>query len=147
MELILSHDIDKLGKAGQVVKVTDGYARNFILPQKKGYLATPANIRRIEQEKIKRMAGEEKIKKEMEVLAEKLARASFTVSVETNDLEKLYGSVTDQDISKILQAEGYPIEKKAILLENPIAELGIYEVPIKLHQDVTARIRLWVTKK
>jgi large subunit ribosomal protein L9 len=147
IEVILSQDVDTLGKAGTIVKVKDGFARNFLLPQKKAYAATPANIRRIEQEKQKRTAEEKKAIQEMEALAEKLAKASFTVPVEVNDLEKLYGSVTDLEISKVLQAEGYEIEKKAILLEKPIEELGIYEIPIKLHHDVTAKIRLWVTKK
>jgi len=147
MEVILCQDVEKLGKTGDVVKVKDGFARNFLFPTKKAYMATPTNLKRIEQEKQKRVAGEEKLKKDMEELAVKLSKISCSIAVEVNDLEKLYGSVTETDIAKALEAEGYTVSKKDIILEKPIEELGIFEVPIRLHHDVTAKIRLWVTKK
>ena len=147
MEVILSQDVEKLGKVGQVVEVKDGYARNFLIPQRKAYLATAANLKKIEQERTRKAALEEQVKKETQALAEKLSKVSCTIAVEVNDLDKLYGSVTEADIAKALEAEGHSIDKKSIILEKPIEELGIFEVPIKLLHDVTAKVRLWVTKK
>ena len=147
MEVILCQDVEKLGKTGDVVKVKDGFARNFLFPGKKAYAATPGNLKRIEKEKQKRVTALEQVKKEKEELAAKLAKVSCSIAVEVNDLEKLYGSITEADIARALEAEGFAIHKKDILLEKPIEDLGIFEVPIKLHHDVTAKIRLWVTKK
>ncbi len=147
MEIILCEDVTTLGKAGQVVKVKEGFARNFLLPQKKGYPATPANLKKIEQEKAKKVLIEEKEKQKAEELATILSKVSCTISVEVNDLEKLYGSVTEVEIARALESEGHAIDKRNILLEKPIEELGIYEVPVKLHAQVTAKVRVWVTKK
>ena len=147
MEVILSEDIEKIGKTGQVVKVRDGFARNFLIPQKKAYPATPTNLKKIEQEKMQKAVAQEKIKKEFEELAQKLSKVSCTITVEVNDLDKLYGSVTGSDIARAMELEGYKIDKKLIMLDKPIEELGIYEVLVKLHPEVTAKVRLWVTKK
>jgi large subunit ribosomal protein L9 len=147
MEVILSQDVPKLGKVGDVVKVKDGYARNLLLPRKWAYAATAQNLKRIEQEKKKRQATYSAEKAKAEELAEKLNKVSCTVNVEVNDLEKLYGSITEADIVKALDVEGYKMDKKNIILEKPIEELGIFDVCIKLHPEVTAKIRLWVTKK
>ena len=147
MEVILSKDVHALGKTGEVVKVKDGYARNYLIPRKFAYEATSANLKRIEQQEKKRKAQYNQEKKESEELAAKLSKASCTLSVEVNDLDKLYGSVSESDIAKILEAEGFTVDKKNIIVENPIEELGIFEVGIKLHAEVTAKIRLWVTKK
>ena len=147
MEIILSQDVVKLGKLGDVVKVKDGYARNFLFPQKLAFVATSANLKRIEQEKKKRRIESQQEKKRAEDLAEKLAKISFSINVEVNDLDRMYGSVSEIDVVKVLDAEGVKIEKKDILLEKPIEELGIFEIGIKLHPEVTAKIRLWVMKK
>ena len=147
MEVILCKEVGTLGNIGDVIKVKEGYARNFLLPKKLAYVASPANLRRIEREKIKKRAQEEQTKKEAEAFAEKLSSVSCTVAVEVNDLEKLYGSVTEIDIARALEAEGCQIDKSAIILENPIEELGIFEAMIKLHPEVVTKIRVWVTKK
>ncbi len=146
-EVILAEDVVKLGKIGDVVKVKDGFARNFLIPQKKAYLATAQNLKKIEQQKAKKLAAEEKIKKEAEELAQKLAKVSCTLTVEVNDLDKLYGAIAESDIIKAIEQEGHIIDKKMIALEKPIDELGIFEVPIALHPQVVAKVRLWVTKK
>lgn len=147
MKVILTEDVRHLGKVGEVVKVKDGYARNLLLPKKLAYLATPENLKRIEKQR-KQMAEQYAAKKqEAEQLAEKLAKASCTVNVEVNDLEKLYGSITEADVVKSLEVEGFTIDKRDIIFEQPIEELGIFEVGVKLHPEVTAKIRLWVTKK
>ncbi len=147
MEVILSRDVQNLGKLGEVVKVKDGYARNFLIPNKVAYIATAANLKRIEQQEKKRKAQYEQGKQEAAALAEKLSKASCTLSVEVNDLDKLYGTVSTVDISKALEVEGFTVDKKNIVIENPIEELGIFEIGINLHPEVTAKIRLWVTKK
>ena len=147
MEVILCQDVVKLGHVGEVVKVKDGYGRNFLIPHKKAYLATPANLKRIEIQKRKQKEAYEKGKNEAVELAEKLNKVSCTVTVEVNDLEKLYGSVTEAEIIKALEVEGFTIDKNDIILEKSIEELGIFDVGIKLHQEVTANIRLWVAKK
>ena len=147
MEIILSKDVEKLGKVGDVVKVKEGFARNFLFPNNMAFLATPGNLKKIEAQKVKKAALEEQTKKEAEALAEKLSKVSCTITVEVNDLEKLYGSVSEADIAKALEVEGHKIDKKAIILEKPVNELGIYEVAIRLHPEVTAKIRLWVAKK
>lgn len=147
MEVILSQDIPQLGKIGDVVKVKEGYARNFLIPRKLAAVATPGNLKRIEQLEKKRKVEHAYQKAEAEQLAEKLNKLSCTVSVEVNDLEKLYGAVSEPDIVKALEIEGFNVEKRQLIIEKPIEELGIFEVGIKLHPEVTAKIRLWVTKK
>jgi large subunit ribosomal protein L9 len=147
MELILCQDVASLGKCGQLVKVKPGHARNFLLPQKLACVATPANLKRIEQQKAKQQAQYEATKKEAEALAEKLSKVSCTVVVEVNDLDKLYGSVSETEIAKALEVEGHKIDRKLIVLDNPIDALGIFDVNINLHPEVTAKIRLWVAKK
>lgn len=147
MEVILSQDVQKLGKVGEVVKVKSGYARNFLFPKKMAYVATPANLKRIEQVEKKRRLQYEREKVEAEKEAEKLGKISCTVNVEVNDLEKLYGAVSETEIVKALEMEGFKVDKKNIVTEKPIEELGIFEVGVKLHPEVTAKIRLWVTKK
>jgi len=147
MEVILSQGVHKLGKVGDVVKVKDGYARNYLLPRKLAYLATPENLRRIEQQRAKAAAEHETQKQAAQELAKKLEKISCTITVEVNDLDKMYGSVTDQDIAKAFADEGFEIDKKAVRLEKPIEELGIYDVDISLHPEVNAKVRVWVAKK
>lgn len=147
MEVILCQDVQTVGKVGDVVKVKPGFARNYLLPNKLAYPATPANLKRIEAEKAKKVESERKVKVEFQELAEKLNKVSCTVTVEVNDLDKLYGAVTETEIVRALEQEGYSIDKKSIILEKPIDELGIFDVGIKLHPEVVAKIRLWVTKK
>ena len=147
MELILSGDVDKIGKIGDIIKVKDGFARNFLLPRKLAYVATPGNIKKIERQKLKKVKEEEGVQREAETLAEKLNKVSCTVTVEVNDLDKLYGSVSEIDIAKALEDEGFPIDKRNIFLDQPIEQLGIFEVKIKLHPKVIAKVRLWVAKK
>ena len=147
MEIILSKDVQSLGKLGELVKVNDGYARNYLLPKKLAFVATPANLKKIEQQEKKRKLDYEQQKQDAQDVASKLNKVSCTLSVEVNDLDKLYGAVTEADIANALEVEGFTIEKKDIIIEKPIEELGIFDISINLHSDVTAKIRLWVTKK
>ena len=147
MEVILTQNVARLGKMGDVVKVKDGYARNLLLPKKLAYIATPANLKRIQQLEKKRQADYAAGKSEARTLADQISKASCTVSVEVNDQEKLYGSITEIDVVKALEVEGFQVDKKQIQFENSIEELGIFEVGVELHPEVTAKVRLWVTKK
>lgn len=147
MEVILSKDVQSLGKTGELVKVKDGYARNYLLPRKLAFPATAANLKKIEQQEKKRKDRYEQQKQEAQQLEQTLSKVSCTVSVEVNDLDKLYGAVTEADIAKALEVEGYTIDKKDIVIDKPIEELGIFDIGINLHPEVTAKIRLWVTKK
>lgn len=147
MEVILCQNVTSLGSVGDVVKVKDGYARNYLIPKKLAFIATASNLKRIEQQKKIKQVQDQQEKKLAEELAEKLSKVSCTVTVEVNDLDKLYGSVTENEIIKSLEVEGFSIDKKQIMLEKPIEELGIFEVNVKLHQEVTTKVRLWVTKK
>lgn len=147
MEVILCQQVPKVGKIGEVVKVKDGFARNFLLPRNLACLATPENKRRIEREKAQRLKEYEATKKEALELAERLAKTSCTVTVEVNDLDKLYGSVSEIDIAKALELEGLKIDRKLIEMTQPIEEVGIFEVGVKLHPEVTAKVRVWVAKK
>jgi len=147
MDIILMKNVEKLGQVGDVVKVKNGYARNYLLPRQMCMPATTGNIKRIEKEKASRLAIDEAQKKEAQQKAEILSKVSLTIAVEVNDQEKLYGAISDSDILEALQAENHKIDKKSLVLEKPIDELGIFEIGIKLHPQVIAKIRLWVTKK
>ena len=147
MNVILCKEVSKLGTVGDVVKVKEGFARNYLIPRKLAYPATTANIKRIEQQKLREKADYQKKKNEAQELADKISKVSCTLAVEVNDLERMYGSVTDADIAKALEAEGFSVDKNSVVLENPITELGIYEVSIKVFPEVMAKVRVWVTKK
>ncbi|MEI6437904.1 MAG: 50S ribosomal protein L9 [Candidatus Omnitrophota bacterium] len=147
MEVILCHDMANLGKTGDVVKVKDGYARNFLFPRNQALAATKANLKRIEAQKAKQAAIDLKIKNEALTLAEKIGKVSVTLTVEVNDQEKLYGAVAETDILRALEQEGFKYERKDLVIEKAVEELGIFEIGVKLHPEVTAKFRLWVTKK
>ncbi len=147
MEVILKQDIDKLGKAGTVVKVKDGFARNFLIPNSLAVSLTPANLKKLEEEKQRKIHELEKANKEFEELGRKLANLSLTMPALTQEEDRLYGSITSQDIANLLKEEGFNINKNSIILDEPIKSLGIYEIPIKLHREVTAKIKVWIVKK
>jgi len=147
MEIILTENVENLGKVGDVKKVKDGYARNYLIPRALAVIASAGNVKRIEKEKAKKLALYEEQRKEAQKKADELAKVSITVAVEVNDQEKLYGAISESEILKALEAEGQKIDKKTLVIEKPVEELGIFEIGVKLHPEVIAKIRLWVTKK
>jgi large subunit ribosomal protein L9 len=147
MEVILNRDVDKLGKAGVAVKVRDGFARNFLIPNGLAIPLTPANLKKLEQEKQRKALQLDKIKKDSEGLKERLASLSLTMPVLTQEEDSLYASITSQDIARSLKEEGFVIDKNSIILDEPIKSLGIYEVPIRLHPEVMAKVKVWIVKK
>jgi large subunit ribosomal protein L9 len=147
MEVILKQDVDKLGKSGSVVRVKDGFARNFLIARGLAVPVTPSSLKQLQQEKQRKTVEQEKLKKESEALKEKLAGLSLTIAALIQDDEKLYGSITNHDIAQALKEEGLDIDKNVIFLDEPIKALGIYEVPIKLHPEVEAKVKVWIVKK
>jgi large subunit ribosomal protein L9 len=147
MEVILNQDVDKVGKAGSVVKVKDGFARNFLIPNKLALPLNAVNLKKLESEKQKKISQAEKLMKEAQDLKERLSGISITIPALTQEEDKLYGSVTTQDIAKALEDDGFDIDKNVILLDEPIKSLGIYEIPVKLHEEVSAKIKVWIVKK
>jgi len=149
MEIILKADVHKLGAIGKIVKVKDGYARNFLIPQGLAMPVTQENIKQLERDKQTLLQRSEKMKKEALQMKERLAGISLTMPglVKESDADELYGSITAQDIEAALKEEGIEIQKSAILLGEPIRKLGIYEIPVRLHAEVTAQVKLWVVKK
>jgi len=147
MEVILYQDVPSLGKVGDVVKVKDGYARNFLLPRQVAEVATKANLKKIEAHKAKIAAVYEAARKEAELLAEKISKVSCTITVEVNEQDKLYGAVAEKDILHALEQEGFKYDRKDLVIEKAVEELGIFEIGVKLHPEVTGKFRLWVTKK
>lgn len=147
MEVILKQDVDKVGKSGSVVKVKDGFARNFLFPNKLALPVTSANLKSLEQEKQNKELQLEKAKTEAEELRKKIDGFALTMPVLTQEGDALYGSVTAADLEKSLQDEGFRIEKRMIVLDEPIKALGIYEVPVKLHPEVEAKVKVWIVKK
>lgn len=147
MEIILIQDIQNLGKAGSVIEVKDGFARNFLFPQRLAMPATPSNLKRVEQEKLKIVKQKERHTMQALNLSNRLNGISVTIPVQTHDEDKLYGSVGIFDILNALKEEGFDIAKEAIVLEEPIKTLGVYDVKLKLHPEVEASIKVWVVKK
>jgi len=147
MDVILRFDVPKLGRAGQAVTVSDGYARNYLLPQALAEAATKDNMAKIEAELRKRSIAETKEKEACEILAAKLAEVSVTIPRKAGEDDKLFGSVTNIDIAKALEKEEITIDRKKILVDPPIRELGVVSVNIALHHDVTATVRVWVVRE
>ncbi len=147
MEIILRQDYQGLGKTGDVVKVKDGYARNYLIPKGIAYIASKENKKRLENELKVKSWRIEKEKQIAQQLAEKLDKISCTIPVQVGEEDKLFGSVTSQNIAEALEAQGIKVDRRKIQLDEPIKSLGIYAVPIKLHPEVEAKVKVWVVKE
>jgi large subunit ribosomal protein L9 len=147
MEVILREKVEKLGNRGEVVKVSEGYARNFLLPHKLALLATPANRKQVEQEKTAAVRREANEKAEWQALAQQLAQLTIRLSRKVGENDVLYGSVTSMDIAEALQSQGFTIDRRKIDLGEALKSLGQHSVGIKLHRDVTATISVDVVKE
>lgn len=147
MEIILMENVEKLGQVGDVVKVKNGYARNYLLPRQLAVAATAGNVKRIEKEKTKRLAQYEAEKKEAQLKADEISKVTLTVAVQVNEEEKLYGAISESDIIDAFHAQGQQVDRKNLVIEQEINALGQFEVGVKFHPQVIAKVRLWVTKK
>lgn len=147
MRIVLREDVEKLGRRGEIVEVAPGYARNFLLPKGKALHATDGNLKRVEQERRKFAVRLAKEKEDAAAMARRLAGISCTIVRKVGENDHLYGSVTPADIAEYLAKEGVELDKRRILLDEPIKALGIYTIPVKLHPEVSGEIRVWVVKE
>ena len=147
MEVILRNAIDKLGHPGDIVTVSSGYARNFLLPRGFAFEATEGNRKRIALEKSRLEAAENERRQAAETIAERLGEVSLTFAARVSEEGKLFGSVTTADIAHQLEAQGFHVEKRQIELNEPIKALGVYRVGVRLHADVKPEIKVWIIKQ
>ncbi len=147
MEVILRQAVENLGHPGDVVTVSNGYARNYLLPRGVAFLATEGNKKRITQEKARLEAAEASRRDAAQQLADRMAEVSITFAARVGEEGKLFGSVTAGDIAQQLEAQGYHVERRQIDLHEPIKALGVYRVPLRLHADVRPEIKVWVIKQ
>ena len=146
MQVILLERIGRLGQMGDVVNVKDGYARNFLLPQKKALRATEENLARFEKDRAQLEARDLELKKEAEAVAGKLAGQSFLAIRQAGDTGQLYGSVTTRDIAEVVTAGGFTIDRRQIVLDRPIKTLGLHQTRVALHPEVVVQIMLNVAR-
>lgn len=144
MQIILKEDVEKLGNIGDIVDVKRGYARNFLLPKDMAVEATPKNLNQLEHHK-RVIAGKiKRIQKESETLADKIGQVSVTIRHRAGEEEKLFGSVTSMEIADALKEQGIEVDKRKIVLDEPIKRLGEYEVAVKLAGGVSAKVKVSV---
>lgn len=147
MEVILLKDVLGLGMEGDIVKAKDGYARNYLIPRKLAMLPTPAAVKGLETKKKRTAAEAEKENRKLRDIAKKLSETSLTIIMESGANDMLFGSVTSEAISQALKKENLNVDKKNIILGEPIKKLGIYNVEAKLHPEIKTNLRIWVVKK
>jgi large subunit ribosomal protein L9 len=147
MQVILLTDVDRVGKMGEIVKVKDGYGLNFLIPRKLAKRVTRNSVRFLEDEKRKVGLKLRRLKEQSEKFKDRLEAASCTVAVTAGEDEKIFGTVTTEMISDAYKQEDIQIDKKQIQIEDHINKLGVYNIKIKLHPEVTATVKLWVVKK
>jgi len=147
MEVILRDHVEHVGRRGEIVKVADGYARNYLLPRKLALEASEANRKRVERERKIVEAREAEERGAAEAIASRLTALELSIARKVGENDQLYGSVTNADIGELLKAKGFDIDRRKILLPDPLKALGESTVPVKLHRDVTAQVRVVVVKE
>lgn len=147
MEVILLEPIKGVGDRGQKVKVAAGYARNFLIPNRLAIAATDSGAKIFEEVQRQRHGRETKLRRQAESAAKKFEGVSVHISVEVGEEDRLFGSVTSADIAEHLKAQGIDVDKRKIVLEEPLKQLGVYTVPVKLFQDIEGQVKVWVVKK
>jgi len=147
MEVILREHVDNLGRRGEIVKVADGYARNFLLPRKLALPATAGNKKHVERERKIMESREAEEKGQAEAIAARLAAIEISIARRVGDTDQLYGSVTAGDIADYLKAKGFEIDRRKLLLPEPIKTIGNHNVPLKLHREVTVPLVVKVVKE
>jgi len=147
MEVILREDIDKLGSRGQLVKVTAGYARNFLLPRRMAVAATEANKKIVEQERQSHLRKEAKAQGEAADLAKLMSSVELTIAQKAGENDQLFGSVTANDVAVALEKAGYTIDRRKVHLEEPIKTLGDFKASVRLHREVTVEVPVHVVRE
>jgi large subunit ribosomal protein L9 len=147
MKIILREDREKLGKAGDVKDVKDGYARNFLLPRNLAYEATESSVKMLEEEKKQSTRRTDKEKKSSEAVATQLEKISITIKMKVGEDDKLFGSVTSQMIAEELKVKGVDLDKRQIEIEDSLKSLGIFDVPVKLSGGVISSVKVWIVRE
>jgi len=147
VKVILLRDINSVGNAGEIVSVANGYARNFLIPKRQALMATDANVAKFESQRRQHEAVADRDKRSAEAQAAELEKVSLTATVRVGEGERLFGSVTTQNIADLLKEQGHDVDRRKIELEEPIRALGVYTLPIRLEHDVKASVKLWVVKE
>jgi large subunit ribosomal protein L9 len=147
MEIILTTTVEGLGNRGEIVKVKDGYARNYLLPRKLALPATAAMKKVMNEENKLQDIRDDKIKRSIIEKAEKMKDISVTIVVQAGEEDKLYGSVSEYDIARAVTEQGYEIDHNMVILEEHLKVLGVYTVPVRLHKEVEVPVKVWVVKE
>ncbi len=147
MKVILREDMDNLGKCGEIVEVADGYGRNFLIARNLAIPATRGNVKAIDEVRKQKDMRDRKNMKEAERVKARIEKASIMAEVNVGEEDKVFGSVTAAMISELLSKEGITVDRRNIILEEPIKSLGVFTVPVKIASDVVASLKLWVVKK
>ena len=147
MKIILTQDMEYLGAAGEIVDVKPGYARNYLLPRQMALVANTSNMAVYKEVRHQRQAQVGREKREAEQRAEGRSKASVTVSVAVGEEDRIFGSVTTQQIAELLTEQGFKVDRRSIQLDEPIRALGVYDVAIRLHAEVEAKVKVWVVKE
>jgi len=147
MQVILLEDVPSLGKAGDQVRVSDGFGRNYLIPKKKAVLATEKSLKALEHQKRQVQQRMGKAKKDVERIVQQIETLSCTFAKPVGESGKLFGSVTSMEIESYLKENGIEVDRKKILLEEPIKNVGMFNVPIKLYPEVTAHLKVWVVQE
>ena len=147
MKVVLLENVPSLGKAGDLVKVADGYGRNYLIPQKKAIPATEKSLKVIEHQRRQVQQRLEKGKKDVEKLGQQIEKLSCTFAKTVGESGKLFGSVTSMDVENYLKENGIEVDRKKIALEEPIKNVGMFTVPIKLSAEVTVHLKVWVVQE
>jgi large subunit ribosomal protein L9 len=147
MKIIMRDDVENVGRVGDVVTVKDGFARNYLIPRKLAINASPGNLRAIDQVKIQKDQRDKKRMRDGDRIKVAMEKVSVTAEVQVGEEDKVFGSVTSAHIAELLKDKGFTIDKRDILLEEPLKALGVYTVDIKIDRDIAAKVKVWVVKK
>lgn len=147
MKVILTRDVDELGKVGEVIEVKAGYGRNYLMPRNLAIPATRGNLRAIDELKTQQELQSSKMRREAEGIKSRIEKVSCTAEVNVGEDDKVFGSVTAAAIAELLLADGIEVDRKKILLDEPLKALGVYTIPIKINSEVNANLKVWVVKK
>jgi large subunit ribosomal protein L9 len=146
MQVILKEEIPNLGQMGELVTVKPGYGRNYLIPKGLAVEATPRNIKRLEHERRNIERRKEKLLAEARSIADRLRDMSITIAKKTTDEDRLYGSVTNREIADVLSSEGINIDRRKIIIDEPIRSLGVFKVKVKLNAELDGEVKVWVVK-
>ena len=147
MKVILLKDVESLGSAGEVVQVKDGFGRNFLIPRNEALVATDASVAQFESRRKQHAAVADRDRRAAEALAKKLETDSLTAQVKVGEEDRLFGSVSVQNVAELLEERGSDIDRRAIHLQDAIRDLGVYNIEVRLHPEVQATVKLWVVKE